>query len=59
MRVRFKYELSTCLNEAAEEELFYNNNVAECEEMVHEKGRGASFEVDWEEETYSVRQTYK
>ena len=29
LRVRFKYELSTCMNESNEEELFYNTNVVE------------------------------
>jgi hypothetical protein len=39
LRVRFKYDLSTCLNESNEEELFFNTNVVEYEEIVREKVR--------------------
>jgi hypothetical protein len=39
--------LSTCLNEANEEELFFNANVLACEEIARERLKGASNE--WEE----------
>ena len=47
LRIRYKYELSICLNETNEEELFYNTNAIEFEEIVKEKNKGKVVELDW------------
>lgn len=39
MRIRYKYELLTCLNEKSDEEMFYNASVNETEEVVKERLR--------------------
>jgi hypothetical protein len=48
LRIRYKHELSICLNETNEEELFFNTGILACEEIAKEKSKGSS--VEWEEE---------
>ncbi len=39
LRVRYKRELSVCMNESREEELFFNTNLLGCEEVMKERAR--------------------
>lgn len=45
LRIRYKHELSICLNETNEEELFFNTNILGCEEIAKERPKGNNIEL--------------
>lgn len=59
LRIRYKHELSICLNETNEDELFFNTNILACEEIAKEKSKGASIDLEEEPTVKKIAVSYK